>query len=46
MQKAGLIELLNDDRVTLLGALLEMVAQLQAGEPEGKDAVFFKTRWK
>ena len=46
MHKAGLVELLNDDRATLLGLLLEVAEQLQQGGPEGKDAVSLKARWR
>ena len=35
VQKAGLVELMNDDRATLLGALLALADQLQEdGQPE------------
>ncbi len=46
MQKAGLVDLLEDDRATLLGVLLEAAEQLQAGGPEGKDAAALRTRWR
>jgi hypothetical protein len=46
VQKAGLVELLEDDRATLLGALLEMAERLQAGGPEGKDAASLKAQWR
>ncbi len=35
MQKAGLVELVDDDRATMLGALLELAARLR--EQEGGD---------
>ncbi len=46
IQKAGLVDLLEDDRATLLGAMMELVEQLQTGGPEGKDAAALKTRWR
>jgi len=46
VQKAGLVELLDDDRATLLGAMIELVEQLQAEGPERQSAVSFKTRWR
>jgi hypothetical protein len=38
VQKAGLVELVGDDRATLLGAFLELAEQLRVGQ-EGKEAV-------
>ena len=35
VQKAGLVELLDDDRATLLGALLALADQLQHGQAGG-----------
>ncbi len=46
MHKAGLVELLDDDRATLLGLLLEAAEQLQQSGPEGKNAAALKARWK
>jgi hypothetical protein len=46
MHKAGLVELLEDDRATLLGAMIEIIEQLQQGGPEGKEAESLKARWK
>jgi len=46
VQKAGLVELLDDDRATLLGALLEMAERLQADGPEGTDAASLKAQWR
>ena len=46
MHKAGLVEMLQDDRATLLGILLEAAEQLQRGGPEGKNATTLKTMWK
>jgi len=36
VQKAGLVELVDDDRATLLGAFLELADQLRAGQ-EGEE---------
>ncbi|MBN8904434.1 MAG: conjugal transfer protein TraD [Rhodospirillales bacterium] len=38
VQKAGLVELVDDDRATLLGAFLELADQLRRGH-EGQEAV-------
>lgn len=46
VHKAGLVEMLNDDRATLLGILLEAAEQLQQAGPEGKNATSLKARWK
>ena len=51
VQKAGLVELLDDDRATLLGALLELAGRLQAqedGRQEGKaeTPATLKARWR
>jgi len=46
VQKAGLVELLDDDRATLLGALLEMAKQLQVGGPEGRNTASLKAQWR
>ena len=46
VQKAGLVELLDDDRATLFGILLEAAQQLQEGRSEGKDVAVLKARWK
>ncbi|WP_198384407.1 conjugal transfer protein TraD [Roseomonas sp. KE2513] len=43
--KAGLVELVDDDRATLLGALLELVAQLQDGDDEAAPAQL-RARWR
>ena len=37
VQKAGLVELLDDDRATLLGAFLELTKRLQESEPGRAD---------
>lgn len=52
VQKAGLIELVDDDRATLLGALLELAGRLQDGgqdegdERQGENARDLLTRWR
>ena len=46
MHKASLVELLEDDRATLLGALMHLAEQLQAGGLEGKDATSRKALWR
>ena len=44
VQKAGLVELLEDDRATMLGALLEMADRLYGHEEE--DPHHLKARWR
>lgn len=46
MHKARLVELLDDDRATLLGAMMELAEQLQAGGLEGKETASLKARWR
>lgn len=46
VQKAGLVELLDDDRATVLGAMMEVAEQLQEEGPEGKKAPVLKARWR
>jgi len=46
VHKAGLVEMLEDNRATLLGLLLEAAEQLQEGGPEEKSAAALKARWK
>ena len=38
VQKAGLVELLHDDRAALLGAMMELADQLRGGREEGNSA--------
>ncbi len=38
VQKAGLVELLHDDRAALLGAMMELADQLRGGREEGTGA--------
>ncbi len=48
VQKAGLVELVDDDRATLLGAFLELVGRLREAEDEhqGEKAGDLLTRWR
>lgn len=48
VQKAGLVELLDDDRATLLGAFLELANQLQTQEDERQEEELanLKVRWR
>jgi len=46
VQKAGLVELLRDDRATLLGAFLHLADQLQGAEDAGDDPHHLVTRWR
>jgi hypothetical protein len=45
VQKAGLVELVDDDRATLLGALLEIAGWLQEDEHQ-EEATNLKVRWR
>jgi hypothetical protein len=45
VQKAGLIELVDDDRATLLGAFLMLVDQLRDGV-DGVSPGDLRTRWR
>ncbi len=38
VQKAGLVELLRDDRATLLGAMMDLADQLRGGRDADMDA--------
>ena len=46
VQKAGLVELLEDDRATMLGALLHLADQLHAHGQAEEDPVSLKARWR
>ncbi len=46
VQKAGLVELLEDDRATLLGALLEVAERLHLDGYEGETAADLKVQWR
>ena len=45
VQKAGLVELVDDDRTTLLGALLEIAGRLQEDEHQ-EEVTNLKARWR
>ena len=45
-QKAGLVELVDDDRATLFGAFLELAGQLQDGSDNGARPADLMTRWR
>ena len=48
MQKAGLVEVLDDDRATLLGAMLELadLLQEQMDERQEEEPADLKARWR
>lgn len=46
VQKAGLVELLDDDRATILGALLSLADQLQKDEHQGIGQADLMARWR
>ena len=48
VQKAGLVELLDDDRATLLGAFLELADRLQEQDDERQEErpADLKARWR
>ena len=46
VQKAGLVELMDDDRATLLGALLEIAGRLQEDERQEETPANLKARWR
>ena len=47
VQKAGLVELVDDDRATLLGAFLELAARLhREGQPAEATAADLRARWR
>ncbi len=48
VQKAGLVELMDDDRATLLGAFLELAGRLQEQEDErqGERTTNLLARWR
>jgi len=50
VQKAGLVDLLDDDRATILGALLELAAQLRGqgerDEGQGVSLADLMARWR
>ena len=46
VQKAGLVELTDDDRATLLGAFLELAGQLRNGTDDGTPPADLAARWR
>lgn len=46
VQKAGLVDLTNDDRATILGALLGIAEQLRLGSEDGSTPADLRTRWR
>ena len=46
VRKAGLVELVEDDRATLLGAFLELAGRLQEDERQEEKPVELKARWR
>jgi len=46
VQKAGLVELVEDDRATLLGAFLELADRLRGLDEAGVDPAHLATRWR
>jgi hypothetical protein len=46
VQKSGLVELVDDDRATLLGAFLELAATLREDEHQGVSQADQLTRWR
>ena len=44
--KADLVELTDDDRATLLGALLDVAGQLRNGDDNGTTPADLITRWR
>ena len=46
VQKAGLVELLEDDRATLLGAFLELADWLQQDERQDESRTELLARWR
>jgi hypothetical protein len=46
IQKAGLVELVDDDRATLLGAFLDMADRLQEDERQGVSHADQLARWR
>jgi hypothetical protein len=46
VQKAGLVELVDDDRATLLGAFLELASRLQDDDVENERPADLRARWR
>jgi hypothetical protein len=46
VQKAGLVELVDDDRATLLGAFIELADRLRGSGDVGDDPRHLAARWR
>ena len=46
VQKAGLVELVDDDRATLLGAFMELANRLRGLDDAGDDPRHLAARWR
>ncbi|MBW4091869.1 MAG: conjugal transfer protein TraD [Proteobacteria bacterium] len=46
VQKAGLVELTDDDRATLFGAFLDLADQFRASDDAGDDPRHLAARWR
>ena len=46
VQKTGLVELMDDDRATILGALLGLADQLHGHGQTGEDPDSLRARWR
>ena len=46
VQKAGLVELTDDDRATLLGAFLDLADRLREPDDAGDDPRLLAARWR
>lgn len=46
VQKAGLVELTDDDRATLLGAFLDLADRLRGSDDAGGDPRHLAARWR
>jgi hypothetical protein len=46
VQKAGLVELMDDDRATMLGAFMELADRLRGVDEAGDDPRHLATRWR
>jgi len=46
VHKAGLVELIDDDRATLLGAFMELADRLRCAEDAGDDPRHLAARWR
>jgi hypothetical protein len=46
VQKAGLVELVDDDRATLLGAFMDLADHLRGSDDTGDDPRHLAMRWR